>query len=52
LEMTANAVRYANVDATIRASLMEKVDDYRAHMRDGHVPDTTPFGYRRAFNTI
>jgi adenosine deaminase len=52
LEMTANAVRYANVDATIRASLMEKIDDYRAYMRDGHVPDTTPFGYRRAFNTI
>jgi adenosine deaminase len=52
LEMTANAIRYANVDATIRAALMEKVDDYHTHMRNGHVPDTTPFGYRRAFNTI
>jgi adenosine deaminase len=52
LEMTANAVRYANVDASTRAALMLKVDLYRIALQAGTLPNTTPFGYRRAFNTI
>ena len=52
LEMTANAVRFANVDSSTRATLMAKVDMFRAAMKSGDVPSVTPFGYQRAFGVI
>ena len=52
LEMTANAIRFANVDMMTRLALMQKVDLYRTAMRANRQPEATPFGYRRAFNTI
>ena len=52
LEMTANSIRYANVDMMTRLALMQKVDLYRTALRAKLAPEVTPFGYRRAFNTI
>jgi adenosine deaminase len=52
LEMTANAIRYANVDAATRRALMEKVDIYRRATVAGRPPEATPFGYKRAYNRI
>ena len=52
LEMTANAICYANVDMVTRLNLMQKVDLYRTAVRAGKIPETTPSGYKRAFNTI
>lgn len=49
LTLTENAIRFANVDAATRATLMARVDTYRNHMRAGTVPDTTALGYRRAY---
>jgi adenosine deaminase len=52
LEMTANAIRYANVDTATRQALLAKVEAYRRAMNTGHPPETTPFGYKRAYNRI
>jgi adenosine deaminase len=52
LAMTENAIKYANIDMMTRLALMQKVDLYRTALRAGQPPNATPFGYRRAFDTI
>ena len=52
LQMTENAIKFANVDMMTRLALMQKVDLYRTSMRAGKAPAATAFGYKRAFDTI
>ena len=52
LQMTENAIKFANVDMMTRLALMQKVDLYRTSVRAGTPPTATAFGYKRAFDTI
>jgi adenosine deaminase len=52
LQMTENAIRYANIDMMTRLALMQKVDLYRTSLRAGKAPSATAHGYQRAFDTI
>ena len=50
LNLTRNAVSYANVPADLRAQLMGYVDRYERVLIKGERVDTTAQGYRYAFN--
>jgi aminodeoxyfutalosine deaminase len=52
LQMTENAIKFANVDMMTRLALLQKVDLYRTSVRAGKAPTATAFGYKRAFDTI
>jgi adenosine deaminase len=52
LQMTENAIKFANVDMMTRLALLQKVDLYRTSVRAGKSPTATAFGYKRAFDTI
>lgn len=52
LDLTANAIRYANVDSVTRLALMQKVDLYRAQMRSGQLPEGTANGYLQSFSNV
>lgn len=52
LDLTANAIRFANVDVVTRTALMQKVDLYRAQMAAGKLPEQAPNGYRRAYVNV
>ncbi|MBU6234608.1 MAG: hypothetical protein KGQ41_02080 [Alphaproteobacteria bacterium] len=49
LDLTANAIRFANVDNVTRLALMQKVELYRAQLSADKLPNQTAGGYRRSY---
>lgn len=49
LNMTRNAITYANVDFETRARLLKLLDSYQTHFDETHLPSSTILGYQKAF---